>query len=295
MQPFIQKISYFLVCVCIAIRTSSAFTTKNQQRLPSFRPTSSPSKCYIFFRTNPSLQGNRISNEILEEISTIDNFPYYCNVGQAHICIRRMQLDDLQRISDLCYEEYSTGDATLTNFPFDKPLEIGDWFDRLLLRPLVDSTMYIKTNDNPTDHAVLVATMDEVLVGMVEVSQQPVDPTNNPSPVPIPLAVKQALYGSQLQGWITNLLVAKEYRGRGLSKALVAAAERQAKLWRRTSIHLHCDASVVSGRIPQKLYESMGYEAISSDNFSWTQNNIACSVYVIDGIPLLYLRKNLVD
>jgi len=116
-----------------------------------------------------------------------------------------------------------------------------------------------------------------------------------------------------MQGWITNLLVKPEYRGRGLAKLLLAAAEGVVKspAWRqegqapgkneranRLSIHLHCDASSVSGRIPQALYKSVGYEetfvmrSCTDEEFSWMgPEALSSSVVMIEGVPLLYLRK----
>ena len=131
----------------------------------------------------------------------------------------------------------------------------------------------------------------------------------------------------QLVGWITNLLVAPEYRRRGYAQALVLAAENLAlQRWRLTSMHLHCDADQATGLSAQRLYmEQLGYGTIrnndgkqqqakerennnnnngagssSSEDYSWMNNNnnmgpanCDSSVFVIQGIPLLYLFKDL--
>jgi ribosomal protein S18 acetylase RimI-like enzyme len=135
----------------------------------------------------------------------------------------------------------------------------------------------------------------------------------------------------QPEGWITNVLVAPEFRSMGWSKVLVHACEGVARSWNVPAIHLHCDADGVSGRVAQKLYTSMGYTdnnqdsscnivngsdanelSSTSSEFDWlklaakaeaaatgfttTTEPVMCSssVYVIEGVPLLYLKKDLV-
>jgi len=148
----------------------------------------------------------------------------------------------------------------------------------------------------------------------------------------LPLTLYARTVGVELQGWITNLLVKPEHRGRGYAQLLLAAADawfltvmkgetsdgdspsssRQEqpinganddKL--RLSMHLHCDANSVSGKGPQALYKKCGYEeafvmqgssndVIRGGDFSWLgPETLSSSVVVIDGVPLLYLRKNL--
>ncbi|VEU36379.1 unnamed protein product [Pseudo-nitzschia multistriata] len=106
------------------------------------------------------------------------------------------------------------------------------------------------------------------VVGMIELSLQPPDADRNPPALPLPRWFKAALarqttIDGRLQGWITNLLVDDDRRGRGYSKLLVAACEGIAKhSWGCSSVYLHADADISSGRIPQSLYEGMGYEAV---------------------------------
>ena len=108
------------------------------------------------------------------------------------------------------------------------------------------------------------------------------------------------LTGKSLQGWITNLLVIPDYRGRGLSKLLVAACEGLALQWRCNSMHVHCDADETGGRVPQRLYERMNYRTLRTnehhddDQLSWMNGAMTSnSVFVVEGVPLLYLRKDL--
>lgn len=132
----------------------------------------------------------------------------------------------------------------------------------------------------------------------------------NPSPIPFPLGFKKfycKLTKKPLEAWISNLLVDPEARGLGLGRTLVAAAEGLAQHnWQCQSIHLHCDADTVRGRVPQILYTSLGYEpglgtegtADDEEKLSWIMQepdaaSYSSSVHIIDGVPLLYMRKEL--
>lgn len=106
------------------------------------------------------------------------------------------------------------------------------------------------------------------VVGMVELSLQPPDADRNPPAVPFPLWYKASLAerttkDGSLQGWVTNLLIDNSCRGRGYSKILMAAAEGIAKhKWGCSSVYLHADADFRSGKVPQSLYEGLGYDLV---------------------------------
>jgi GNAT superfamily N-acetyltransferase len=164
----------------------------------------------------------------------------------------------------------------------------------------------------------------ERLVGMAEVSRQPALPDRNPPPWPIPLVLKEAYCRLALgnsnassndpnrrttQGWLTNLLVVPAHRGRGWSKVLVQACEGVARAWGRSSLHLHCHATATT---PQALYRSLDYrppseEATTSNTkedsaYAWMNTGAAenvvapwqSSIYMLEGVPLLYMCKSLV-
>jgi len=198
-----------------------------------------------------------------------------------------------------------------------------DWFDQRVLYALVFATTLAKISDHPEDHAVLVGCVSnhnnnnnnkpnssERLIGMVEVSRQPVLPARNPPPYPLPLWYKRLVCrvtDRPLEGWITNLLVCPEFRGRGWSKVLVAASEGRARPWRCSSMHLHCeydDSDSDDGSIPQRLYTGLQYQMLRWDDDEYQQQQqlpwmmqgsaAASSIFVVQGVPLLYLRKNLV-
>lgn len=268
------------------------------------------SKCYLFVR--PANIEKALSNtwKVPRSINLSDlasnDLPWRLELEQnagnkasgaaPTLTIRTLQMADVETISEMCVQEYSTGRAT---FPLDNILLIGDWIDRHGLRILVDVTSRIKVDVSPKDHAILVACINETIVGMVEVSRQPVIPDRNPEPFPMPLVVKRAyaaaVTGSALQGWITNLLIVPEHRGGGYSKVMVAACERVASSWECTSMHLHCDADENDGRISQALYRGLGYQTLreTADAFSWMNGALPASVFAVQGVPLLYLRKDL--
>jgi GNAT superfamily N-acetyltransferase len=155
-----------------------------------------------------------------------------------------------------------------------------------------------RINDNDDEE-------EEKVVGMVELSLQPPDFNRNPPAAPLPLEVKQALakrteIGS-VQGWVTNLLIDPACRGWKYSKVLMAATEGIAKAWGCQYIFLHADADIRSGRVPQKLYESLGYEVVTGnarDDYSWagsTGLDHLSAIRMVDGVALLCYSKRLIE
>jgi GNAT superfamily N-acetyltransferase len=108
---------------------------------------------------------------------------------------------------------------------------------------------------------------DERIVGMVELSLQPPNADRNPPALPLPKWIKSQLASltqiGSLQGWVTNLLIDSSCRGLGYSKVLMAATEGIAKhAWDCNYLFLHADADVTSGKIPQSLYNNLGYDLV---------------------------------
>jgi GNAT superfamily N-acetyltransferase len=97
---------------------------------------------------------------------------------------------------------------------------------------------------------------------------------------------------------VTNLLVGDSHRGRGYSKVLLKAVEGLARSWNCGAIYLHVDADTVSGRIPQELYRGLGYKPVidkrAQRQYEWMAPELMnLGLYVIDEVPLLFLRKDL--
>ena len=161
-------------------------------------------------------------------------------------------------------------------------------------------------------------TSNSCIVGMIELSLQPPDADRNPPTLPLPLWYKAAqarlttLDGS-LQGWVTNVLIAKSSRGKGYSKVLMAAVEGIAKhQWGCNSIYLHADADIRSGKVPQSLYEGLGYDLVigstkkgkgasgenPSTKYAWAgvsgkELERLAAIRMLDGLPLLCYSKQL--
>lgn len=194
---------------------------------------------------------------------------------------------DLTALVDMNVREYCRGAAV---FPWDNLNLVGSFFDRLVLIRLIEWSIRMKLFATD-DHFVYVAKFSngsqEVYVGMIEVSLQPVLRERNPPPFPLSIGLKRwiaSAYKTDLQGWITNLLVVPEFRGVGYSKLLVRASEVVAQLeWDCQSIHLHCDADPVAGSISRQLYRCMGYNELAEGR----------SCVSIDGVSLIYLSKDL--
>ena len=289
-----------------------SFLTSGAALIPAHQHNHHPKRSlplFIFFKERDDKAEGKLS--LLESLSSSSiQFPVTSEESlffglDDPICFRLLAVGDIDEVVDMCMAEY--GDD-LGQSPSASKL-----VDTASLRILIDSTCKMKIprpeGQLPIDHAILLASNAKTnqLIGMIEVSRQPSLPTRNPGAVPMPLWGKK-LYCSfrglgPPQGWIANLLVAPPYRRKGISKFLVAAAEGVAKSWGCTSIHLHCSADEVAGRIPRLLYEGMGYERLSDDSVDlrWAEegsqqqgpNPLENSVYIIEGVPLLYLKKEL--
>ena len=161
----------------------------------------------------------------------------------------------------------------------------------------------------------------EQIVGIAELCWQPPNPNSNAPPFVLPYFMKVLIsrFGPSREkkmsseddttlapkGYISNVLVWKTRRGRGYSRVLMAALEGIAKLWDCDDVRLHVDANEFSGRIARSLYWGLGYEGVpdrgtsmnkKGGSFEWIGPSMAHSgLYLVDGVPLLYLRKSLKD
>ena len=107
----------------------------------------------------------------------------------------------------------------------------------------------------------------------------------------------------QTTAYVSNVLITNEFRGLGYSKFLMYTCEGMARSWGYGSIFLHVDASVTSGKAAQGLYLGLGYQPVTSEvgqkniNDKWTfmtgPNMMNRGVYMVEGVPLLYLKKDL--
>lgn len=283
------------------------------------------------------------------------------------LILRFMTPDDLTQLLPMCIDEFGTGPTTtLQEFPLLQPTQIPKWWDRFLLEPMVRWALLAKLQANHNhidnllkhnqervdvvqDPAMLVLcrrgprrsifkhkdkpTSDgkhkdfDTIVGMVELSLQPIEYDKNPPAFPVPRWMKQ-LYSrvknlGHLEGWVTNVLVPPTARGLGYSKILMWATEGIARKWDCHYIYLHADADIQSGRIPQTLYERLGYtvvegnrrpqrrgrtslsssfgNTIDEDLYAWAGDDshtaaglsFLSSIRMVQGVPLLCYCKNL--
>jgi ribosomal protein S18 acetylase RimI-like enzyme len=235
------------------------------------------------------------------------------------LTIRCMELGDLDEVIKMCIDEFGSGPSVGPgDFPWSRPQSIPEWWDRVYFEPSVRMALKAKLRNNSRmsrkkkdiiesrveDPAILVLCREQGkkasvdVVGLVEISLQPPEADKNPPTYPNPLGLKEfysRLKGLKLQGWVTNLLVDPECRGLGYSKLLMLATEGVARSWNRDYIYLHADADYKSGRIPQSLYEGMGYEVVADEDpeYKWMPKSTFSSIQMVEGVPLLFFRKRL--
>ena len=286
--------------------------------------------CRLFFRATDSNRPNARALKkvvppdwVLQQLKAPDiSIPFAFPVDgskkpSSTLTVRCMTEHDFETIVPMCITEFGSGPTTtLADFPWKDPTDkkLTDWWDRINFEPMVTSSLKSKIQGNRGrpllppfgDPTVLVLTRQEtsqensppVVVGMVEISKQVPESTKNPPAFPIPLWCKQLycqLTGIPLEGWVTNLLIGQDHRGLGYSKILMAATEGIAKSWNMGSIYLHADADRSSGKVPQALYEGLGYQVVVSDNpqFEWMGGDFNSRIHIVEGVPLLFLRKRL--
>jgi len=158
--------------------------------------------------------------------------------------------------------------------------------------------------ETPADAAAVGQKGAGEVVAMAELSLQPPDPERNAPPFVLPLSAKRAIsekggFGEPC-AYVSNVLVRPDRRGYGYGRAIMAACEGLARSWDWDNVSLHVDADVTSGRAAQGLYRSMGYVGVpdmrdrTNSKLQWMGPEMAQrGLYVVDGLPLLYLRKDL--
>lgn len=306
-------------------------STHKQQHTANSKSTAI---CHLFFRSKrPRTRWSwRIPDAALDELSEGSvSFPYSVwlearddddEQERKEVIIRTLTKDDLDDVVPMCVKEFGSTEPPITNFnqiPWEKVFNdtavLNDVTERIIFGPLVRMSLEMKINrqlagDDPTrpnvqaDDTVLCAETDGRVVGIVDLSRQPPDPERNPPPVPLPMFLKN-LWSTfrglpSPDGWVTNLLVDESYRGQGYSKLLMKAVEGLARSWGCRSIYLHVDADMTSGRVPQELYRGLGYEPVidtqAQRKYDWMGPELLqTGLYVIDEVPLLFLRKNLTE
>ena len=239
---------------------------------------------------------------------TLNNGP---ELTSKRLLLRNLETTDLAIVVPMCVKEFGTP-TTISGFPWKQMNKdaIQAWFDSVLFGPLIHMSLEMKIQSQlhgesieQPDDTILCLEENGNIVGIVEVSIQPLDPERNPPPVPFPSWYKEAYSLSKNlpppNAWVTNLLIADDYRGRGYSKVIMKAAEGLARSWGCTSISLHVNADQSNGNIAQRLYKSLGYTPVvannSNDKYNWMGPELLqMGLYMIDGVPLLFLRKDLV-
>lgn len=304
-------------------------TNSNQQR--TFH-SDSTIRCNLFFRSKrPRTQSSwRIPDAALEELSEASvSFPHSVWLESRNeeqkpreIIIRTLEKTDLDDIVPICVKEFGPSDPPITKIdqiPWNEIMKdssiLNDVTERIIFGPMVRMSLEMKINrqqvgEDPgrpyvqPDDTVLCVESDGNVVAIVDLSRQPPDPERIPPPVPLPISIKKLLSTARglppPDAWVTNLLVDDSCRGQGYGKLLMKAAEGLARSWQCKSIYLHVDADSLTGKVPQELYRGLGYEPVvdeqSQRKYEWMGPELVNrGLYVIDNVPLLFLRKDLTE
>mmetsp|Transcript_10693 Transcript_10693/g.16380 ORF Transcript_10693/g.16380 Transcript_10693/m.16380 type:complete len:312 (+) Transcript_10693:111-1046(+) len=283
------------------------------------RTRNSPStRCNLFFGKRTGIKQEEKYKELRDQMP---EFPYSFNNDGEMLTIRYLDVGDLESLIPIIVQEFGTSPSeaqiswqniTLKSFEA--------WLDSMLFPMSVRVSLLLKIErrkdgDSPAmpdvlpDYNILcVETASGHIAGIVELSRQPLDPNRNPGPIPMPMFVKKSYCaGKRLpppNGWVTNLLIAENCRGRGYGKILMNVVEGIAKRWGCDAIALHVDSDPRSGRIAQKLYQRLGYRPVIQNTasnrdheagYGWMgPSNCVSGVYMVEGIPLLFMKKKLV-
>jgi len=174
------------------------------------------------------------------------------------------------------------------------------------------------TQSIPSDHNVLCLVevhqdentneVKEEILGISEVSVQPLIPTRTAPPFILSLQMKRLIgqfdansASSKPVAYVSNVLVKETKRGMGYGKLLMAASEGRAKAMGYDQLFLHVDANQ-AGSKAQSLYWGLGFESYSEEKegeespFAWMGEEFVQrnkGLYLVDGAPLLYLKKDL--
>lgn len=317
MTSMLLRIS--LLVAALTIADTFVLPQTFPSRIPApIKREPSITQCNLFFGTRgeKKVDSTKFSSEVLVNLRSESlTLPYrFCGNNNDELTVRFLERQDLATVVPMCVKEFGST-PEVSGFPWNNlnSKAISQWFDSIIFGPFVSLSLEMKIarraqgyddslpNISP-DYNIICLEANGKVTAIVELSIQPLDPERNPPPVPLPLFFKQAYSESkglpEPNGWVSNMLVDESCRGKGYSKLLMSAVEGIAKQWDCTSISLHVDADSVSGKIPQKLYETLGYEPVVMDSithqFDWMEQNVLKSgLYMVDGVPLVFLRKSL--
>lgn len=224
------------------------------------------------------------------DLNTSMNYPFQEDVGFQIPAEIQKKMDDMWTM----YE----------NFVFAFVVQLG-LDQRIERRQKSDQNSKIKP-----DHNVLalvdVTNEEEEVVGITEISLQPLKPTRTAPPFVLPLFMKHLLSKFDSDepaspvAYVSNVLVKETHRGLGYGTILLSASEGRTKFMGYKDLYLHVDANT-SGKIAQSLYWSMGYESYQKFDekespYAWMGEDFVKSnqgLVLVDNVPLLYLKKKL--
>ncbi len=153
-------------------------------------------------------------------------------------------IGDLPEIMRLSYDQFEETCRT------DK--------DRAELRAEIQGLFLPKMVFNPFMGHRIIGLQKEgskELVGFVDLSMQP---QSLEALKPLPYLLRSVKYGNNLKPYLCNLLVAPEYRRKGLGRKLVNECITISREWGHNELFLHVKEST---KAPLNLYKSMGFKS----------------------------------
>jgi ribosomal protein S18 acetylase RimI-like enzyme len=164
---------------------------------------------------------------------------------EKRIIVRRLQVDDVARVSTLLADAFYSDDGWLG---WASPLFKLGLYQDLKTRALAQAPRYACLVGFQT-----VRQGEVVIVGTVEISARPL--------------LSWSLMGQSVP-YVSNLAVAKSFRRQGIGQHLLLACEQVARTWGFKEIYLHVKAE---NRTARSLYHRVGYQRYSMDLPLWVK------------------------
>ena len=255
-----------------------------------------------------------LSAQDISESSKISLLPRtITKKNMKDLTLRYLQEKDLPSVVRMCMDEYGSssfisgafGPDILTSEP-NALIDIGIAYEKWALAFGIYIGMYqrvkrqVSGSSNSAvkpDHNVVCLLLGDEVIGMAEVSIQSRDPLRTSPAFIIPMFIKQLLFRSKgLVPYISNVLMKEQFRGRGFGKLLMDACEDLARDMGFDEVYLHVDADAKSGKIARRLYKKSGYKPVIMEgqcDDAWIGNDKVSGIYMVEGVPLSFLRKGL--
>lgn len=220
------------------------------------------------------------------------------------VTFRRMKEEDVPDIVRLYVREYGTSNPQrpFTLFPsFLHGLAPLQFCDNFVLACILYLALYQRLRKRwitEPDHQVWLLSRieddDHEVVGVAELSFEA--PGRSALPIALPISIKKRLFGaSELQPYVSNVIVKESCRGKGYGTVLLQQMERHAQQQFDLSyLSLHVDDNAIAAK---SLYNKLGYTKVGTSS---TSGDLAgrffrflLGLYFLPESSQLYMKKDL--